>query len=329
MILGGDGLFIRKYMMVKIAFSYSHTDETLRNELEKHLVALKRQGIIDTWHDRRILAGQEFNEEINRNFETADIILLLVSPDFIASDYCYNVEMSAAIEKHNAGKVKVIPIILRPCDWHDLPFGKILAATNDGKPIIHFPSYDDGFLEVVIAIKKAIKSMKSDGENQAITRNLELKSSNNNHTHNERSSNLSIRQKFTDQDKDIAKRQCFDYIAGFFQNSLTELQARHKEISSNFNRIDNNSFEATVYRDGDRVSHCGIWIENERSMSGAICYSDGGVTRSSYNEFITLQNDGYTMGFKATMGNFGNTRETLNNQGVSEHLWSMFIQRLR
>lgn len=316
-------------MMVKIAFSYSHADELLRNELEKHLSALKRQGLIDTWHDRRILAGQEFDDEINRNFETADIILLLVSPDFIASDYCYNVEVSGAIDRHNAGKVKLIPIILRPCDWHDLPFGRILAATKDGKPITHFPSYDDGFLEVVTAIKKAIKPIGNNEVNQTITRSIELKTSSNYPIHTERSSNLSIRQKFTDQDKDIAKRQCFDYICGFFQNSLSELQARNQGVSSNFNRIDNNSFEATVYLDGKRISHCGIWIENERGMGGAICYSDSGVTKSSYNEFITIQDDGYNIGFRKTMGNFGNTRETLNSEGVSEHLWSMFIQRLK
>lgn len=315
--------------MVKIAFSYSHADEALRNELEKHLSALKRQGLIDTWHDRRILAGQEFDGEINKNFEEADLILLLVSPDFIASDYCYNVEMSAAINRHNSGAVKVIPIILRPCDWHDLPFGKILAATKDGKPIVNFSSYDHGFLEVVTAIKQAIISIGNNIESQKTNKSIPLNTPNNRPTHNERSSNLSIRQKFTDQDKDTVKRQCFDYVAGFFQNSLSELQERNKGVSSNFNRIDNNSFEATVYLDGKRISHCGIWIESERSMGGAICYSDGGVTKSSYNEFITLQDDGYNIGFMATMGIFGNKRETLNNEGVSEHLWSMFIQRLK
>ena len=86
--------------MVKVFFSYSHRDESLRDELEVHLSALKRQGIIDTWHDRRIGSGKEIDSEISQNLEDANIILLLVSPYFIASDYCYDVEMTRALEKN-------------------------------------------------------------------------------------------------------------------------------------------------------------------------------------------------------------------------------------
>lgn len=107
--------------MATLVFSYAHADEQLRDELEKHLTPLKRMGRITTWHDRRIIAGEEFDAQIDQNFESADIVLLLVSPDFIASDYCYQVEMTNAIERHNCGDAVVIPVILRPCAWHQLP----------------------------------------------------------------------------------------------------------------------------------------------------------------------------------------------------------------
>ena len=81
----------------------------LELELETHLAGLQRQDLIDTWHDRRIVEGREFAAEIDRNFEEAQVILLLVSSDFIAYDYCYNVEMTRAIQRHHEGIRKAIP----------------------------------------------------------------------------------------------------------------------------------------------------------------------------------------------------------------------------
>src|ERR1700747_1511118 len=87
-----------------VFFSYSHADETLRDQIEKQLALLKRQGVIEVWHDRRIGAGQDFAKEIDRHVETDDIILLLVSSDFLASDYCYEKEMTRAMQRHEAGE---------------------------------------------------------------------------------------------------------------------------------------------------------------------------------------------------------------------------------
>ena len=146
--------------MVNIFFSYSHKDEEFRDVLEIHLSALKRQGIISTWHDRRIGAGEELGNEISEHLEMDEIILLLVSPYFIASDYCYNIEMKRAMERHEKGEARVIPVIVHPCDWHGTPFGKLLAIPTDGKPISKFPNQHDGFLEVTKAIRKATEDIQ-------------------------------------------------------------------------------------------------------------------------------------------------------------------------
>ena len=103
-------------------FSYSHVDESHRDQLEVHLSALKHQGLIEAFHDRRIVAGSDLGQSIDANLNAADVILLLVSADFIASQYCYDREMIRAMERHDKGEAKVIPVILRPCDWHGLPF---------------------------------------------------------------------------------------------------------------------------------------------------------------------------------------------------------------
>lgn len=141
--------------MTSVFFSYSHVDEGLRDQLEKHLSPLRRQGMVETWHDRRIGAGHEFGDAIDEHVDSADIILLLVSPDFLASDYCYDREMMRAMARHEAGEATVIPVILRACLWHDAPFGKLNAAPTDGRPITLWPDRDQALTEVAKAIRGA------------------------------------------------------------------------------------------------------------------------------------------------------------------------------
>ena len=128
---------------------------------------LKRQGVISTWHDRRLTAGEDIDKGITEELERADIILLLVSPDFLASEYCYGVEMSRALERHNAGSARVIPVILRPCEWREAPFGGLLATPIDGKAVTKYADRDDAFLEVAKAIRAfALRETKADhGQN--------------------------------------------------------------------------------------------------------------------------------------------------------------------
>src|SRR5437868_5155515 len=110
---------------IGVFYSYSHKDEALRNKLETQLQLLERQGYIASWHDYKIVPGQEWANEIDAHLNTADIILLLVSPDYIASDYCYSVEMMQALKRHDAEEARVIPIILRPVDLSETPFSRL------------------------------------------------------------------------------------------------------------------------------------------------------------------------------------------------------------
>jgi hypothetical protein len=103
-------------MAARIFYSYSHRDEALRDELERHLSMLRREGLISEWHDRRIGAGSDWGTEIDSNLAAADIVLLLVSSDFLHSEYCYDRETALALERHQRGEAIVIPVILQPCD---------------------------------------------------------------------------------------------------------------------------------------------------------------------------------------------------------------------
>src|SRR2546423_7329297 len=136
-------------------YSYAHEDELLRQHLETHLSLLRRQGLISEWHDRRIAAGTEWKQEIDRHLEMASIILLLISPDFLASDYCYDIEMQRALERHQRGEARVIPIVLRPVDWHTAPFGHLQSLPRDGKPVTEWDNRDAAFRDIAQGIRRA------------------------------------------------------------------------------------------------------------------------------------------------------------------------------
>ena len=144
---------------IKLFLSYAHSDEPLREELMKHLSLLQRQGVIQTWHDRNINAGDDWKQQIDDNLNTATVILLLISADFLASDYCYEIEMQRALERHNAGEARVIPVILRPVDWHGAPFGTLQALPTDAKPITRWTNRDEAYANVAQGVRRAVEAM--------------------------------------------------------------------------------------------------------------------------------------------------------------------------
>lgn len=144
---------------IEVFFSYSHRDEALRDEMAKHLSILKRQGIISAWYDRDIGAGTEWAQQIDDHLNSAQVILLLISPDFIASDYCFDIEMGRAMERHEAREALVIPVILRPVDWSGAPFSKLQAFPKNAKPITTWDNQDEAFLNVAQGIRKAVEQL--------------------------------------------------------------------------------------------------------------------------------------------------------------------------
>ncbi len=151
-------------MAIEVFISYSHRDQTLRDELEKHLSNLKRQNIITSWYDGNISPGTEWRPQIMAHLNNAQIILLLVSADFMASDFCYSVEMTRAIARHNASEACVIPILLRSTDWKGAPFDKLKMLPTDAKPVTRWPSHDDAFKDVVQGIREAIDALNKKGK---------------------------------------------------------------------------------------------------------------------------------------------------------------------
>ncbi len=313
--------------MTTIFFSYTHKDEDLRDMLQTHLMGLKRQGLIETWHDRRIGAGDEFENAIDQNLNDADIILLLVSADFIASRYCYDIEMARAMERHDANEARVIPVILRPCDWQDLPFGKLMATPRDGRAIKSWPDIDEAFLDVVKQIKAALPRPKA-----ALPAQMEaVRATPVSIVNKPRSGNLSVRKNFTDADKETFLEEAFAYIAAYFENSLQELEARNDGLSTRFRRIDANRFSAVIYAGGKAVSRCKVALGGMFGRT-SITYSDNDqVGDNSCNEALNVEADDQHLFLQAMGMAFGvrsNDRK-LSEEGGAEFFWSILLQPLQ
>lgn len=320
--------------LAAVFFSYSHKDETLRDQLETQLAALKRQRVIATWHDREIGAGEEFDKVIDGHINAAEIILLLVSPDFLASDYCYEREMLRAMERHELGEAVVIPVILRACDWQGTPFGKLQAAPTDGRPVTQWPDRDQAFLEVARAIRGAAarfspspvvpanKVGRPPGSGSTTTEPLNI-----------RSSNLRVAKHFTERDKDTFQQEAFEYLAKFFENSLGELSARNTGIERDFRRIDANRFTAVIYSDGKSAARCTVFMGGS-PYGGGIAYSNSDTGGSnSFNERLSVEADDQSLFLRSMgMASFTSGRreeEKLSMEGAAELYWGLFIEPLQ
>jgi hypothetical protein len=313
-------------MAARIFFSYSHKDEALRDQLEVHLAMLKREGLVESWHDRRMVAGDQLDWSIDNELNAADIILLLLSPDFLASDYCYKIEKARALDRHREGSARLISIILRPCDWTNTDLKAYVVTPMDGKPITQWPDRDEAFLDVAKSIRRAIEEIGKAGP--------ALK------THNwvgpapaapaalPRSSNLRLAKQFTHAEKDAFRDEAFEYLAKFFEGSLTELQTRNENIQTRFRRVDANKFTAAIYRSGAKVASCTIRIGGD--FSGGIAYANGDdAADNTLNDELRVECDDQKLFLSLMSFHSAGATEKYSLEGAAEHYWYFLIRPLQ
>ncbi|QLP96886.1 MAG: toll/interleukin-1 receptor domain-containing protein [Rhodoblastus sp.] len=318
--------------MKTVFFSYSHKDEALRDELEIRFTMLKREGLIEAWHDRRIAVGKDFDDEISRKLEEADVILLLASPDFLASDYCWGKEVKRAMERHAARDALVIPIVLRPCEWTRAPFGKLLAAPSDGKAVTGWSDRDAAFLDVARKIRAALNERPERAGAASSPPPAAAASAAAPRVAQARSSNLAINKRFTQADEDAFVLSAFEFMAEFFEGSLDALRERNADIAVRFRRIDANRFTAAAYRDSRKEAACTIWIGGDVMTSGVkYVGSDSGAT-NVMNETLTVERTDHGLFFNALMGGMhrsGGASRRLSSEQAAEWLWAMFLEPMQ
>jgi hypothetical protein len=231
------------------------------------------------------------------------------------------------MERHECGEAVVIPVILRPCSWHNAPFGKILAATKDGKAITKYPTLDDGLLEVTTAIEKAVEKLtpRKQVQNSVVSVRDTTPSSG----VVPRSSNLRITRQFSDHDKDEFLEAAFNFICNFLEGSLEELAQRNPDVQTRGTHIDMRHFMAKIYRNGQQVSGGRIWYGGRSSFSSGI--NPESVFDGSFNESLSAESDGYSLYLKPLgMQHYGRVSgKQLTKEGAAEYFWAMLIEPLQ
>jgi len=318
--------------MATLFFSYSHKDEDLRNELETHLALLKRQGVISTWHDRRITAGSDLNQAISHELEEAQIILLLISAHFLASDYCYDREMTRALEKHQEGSAVVIPVLLHPCDWQSSPFRHLRMTPTDAKPVSMYANQHEAFAIIARDVRQTADKLQPQVKHAAAVSGSKGDTASNSDI-GLRSSNLRIKRKFVDHERDEFLENSYEYIARYFDGSLKELEKRNPQIQTRYKRLDATSFSASIYEDGKRVAQCSIWYGSANFGASGISYSNSSdAPRNTLNDNLSVVDDGYTLQLKPFGMHIafrGEGVEALSQQGAAEYYWSMLVRPLQ
>lgn len=140
----------------KVFYACAREDEALRRRLDVHLAVLTREGLVEAWHEGRIAPGEEPDAEIRRRLDSADLVLLLISADFLASSHRLELMTTRALERHAAGKSRVVPVILRPCDWKSTPLARLQAAPKDAIPVTRWADPEDGWVDVAQRIRKLV-----------------------------------------------------------------------------------------------------------------------------------------------------------------------------
>ncbi|TRL37190.1 toll/interleukin-1 receptor domain-containing protein [Methylosinus sporium] len=272
--------------MATAFISYSHRDESFRRELETHLSPLKRQGLISVWHDRGITPGDPLDDTISENLERADLILMLISADFVDSDYCYGREMHRALERHEAKSARAISIICRPCDFGGLSFARFLLLPTDAVAVSSWTDRDAAWVNVVKGIRRALEVgpiaardvssiARRTGENTSAST----------------VDRAPLPRRTTDLQKDTFARNAMRDVGTYFQKELDMLEMRDPAWKGEFHQIDANRFTGQVYYEGDAIASCTVF-QGGTLDSRAICYVQGVVsTNNSFNETLTVDAD--------------------------------------
>ncbi|NNU80538.1 toll/interleukin-1 receptor domain-containing protein [Halovulum dunhuangense] len=307
---------------MKIFVSYSHRDEETLERLKTHLSPLRRDGRIETWYDREIRAGEEIDGQISAELEDCDIIILLISPDFLNSDYCMDREMARAMERHEQGTARVIPIIVEDCYWKSSPFRKLKALPKDGKPISNWTNENTAFLNIVEEVARVLDDM----DQAPATSQPEFGRA---PASVAQPRKYRVQRQFDEIDRSDFRDQAFDEIRRYFQDATAELDAL-EDLRGRFTDRSDKKFSCTVVnrtRMRGGTAHITVRCSTGGHVLGDISYVFAeDADDNTSNGCLNVEHDEYEM-FLTAMMNFmsGNERDRMTPHQAAESLWAEFL----
>lgn len=308
--------------MAKLFISYSHRDEKALERLHKHLTMLRREGLVEDWYDREILAGANIDREVQSNLATSEVFLALVSPDFLASEYCFEREMMEALRRDEEGTIRVIPIILEPCEWKKSPLGKLRALPKDGQPISLWTNQNVAYLDIVTELRRALTVVQGASKSSPELGQAEGQGP-------RQRKRYRIKKEFDSIDRDEFREKAFAAIEQYFRRSVEELNQIGDPIRARFEKMSEGSFSCTVLNKGIRNQEAHITFHGHTdSHFGEITYSFSRRAPSgSANGYVRVENSEYELYLNLDQFSGSREKEQLSPDEAAEKLWENFISR--
>lgn len=304
---------------MKAFISYSHRDAWALERLHTHLSMLRRKGLIQEWFDREILAGGELDSEIAEQLEESEIFLLLVSPDFLASDYCYEQEMARALERHEAGEARVIPIIVEPCDWKASPLRRLKALPRDGNPVTEWANQNNAFLDIVTELRRVVERcdvepaepLQAAPQERAATPRYRVK------------------RDFDEIDISDFRTAAFQTIRTYFERAITEID-QIDGLRARYLSTGPLSFTCTLISraTGRGTAHITVHGRSGGVGFGDIYYSfSENAPANTANGGFSIESDDYDLFLKSGPFGFGGEEQRLTPEQAAGQLWINFLDQ--
>lgn len=318
--------------------AYSKADSSDVDRLMVHLKGLEYQGLIQTWYDRHIVPGEEWDAKIRDELAAADVVIFCVSADLLATDYVQRIEIPKAISRHERGEATVIPVILRKCAWEGSALGKLQGIPTKGQTVQDYARNgdpDDVWAEVTAAVGDAVRSRQEAlDHNRSTAPEREVPPETWIQHSGAEPVVFSDTGHASDLEQDDFIQSTFATILDYFEASLENIKAANPRCEARLRKLSEDAFEASIYMDRRRLSFCGIFIQNVMGW-GSIGYSESGVSnRGSMNESLSLVPGeiGTRLKWQALMGAMRHATEIDTNemdpQDAASYLWSLFVQHL-
>ncbi|GAA0640486.1 toll/interleukin-1 receptor domain-containing protein [Brevundimonas lenta] len=308
---------------MKAFISYSHADERYLERLHKHLAMLQREGQIATWYDRDILAGSVLDGTISNELDASDLFLAIVSPDYLASGYCYEKEFERALELQQAGKMRIVPIIAEPSDWLSSPLRQFMALPKDGKPISEWTNANNAFLDVITGLRK-LTDVHSQGQ---LTPSLIATGT----TDNFAPRRVKVKRDFDAIERAEFADKTFEVIKDYFASSCEELARASEDLRTRHEMMSPTAFTCTIVnraKVGNQQASITVH-NNKRRGFGDISYVfEAHAASNTSHGSIRVDADEFNL-FLIVDGVWSGTQDSTrySSERAAEWLWNVFVER--
>ena len=303
--------------------SYAHADEKRLERLHKHLVMLRRDGSLQAWSDHAIIPGDNVGQTISVALAQSSLFIALVSPDYLASNYCYEKKFQRALQLQAEGRLRIAALILKPCDWLNSPFSEILVLPKDGKPVSEWTNENTACLNAVEGIRRALAASPSPGPEAAAEAGGTTVSGT--------ARRVRVKQQFDAIQKAEYAEAAFRTIQTYFKNACAELHEASDQIRARFEPMGSTAFTCTVVnRALMRNGEAHITVRHARG--GRMHVGDLSFVYQAHaeagtsNGWMSVKADDYNLFLNAMIDGLGRSRdEKVTPEQAAERLWNNFV----